>query len=439
MADNAIEAKIGANIEGFRRGTSEAKGHVDDLISHLRDFKKEAVSTGRQAKFFAAELAEIIPGADGAKNALRSLLTVGLAGGGIHSLVAGVKFLIEAFHGLTAEEDKANENFAKFIEDQKKSVDALQVSIEKMLLTMRGATRAQILEFEQTHELLERKKAKQEELRKATEDLVADQDRMNAADVEGAIGMSVLVAVSEKRVAGIRGEIKALDDLLAKKREAITPLAGADAAAADLQMRINREIVAQKVRNEEEAAVALGRLRASEFHDEDVAAKQSAEFKEALAREIAEAQMRADDETAKSAGNLAAIYREQDRAQQEAAAALAIRVAGVKKAVTEMGTHFSAAIKGMVRGTLDLGEAMKNIGLGIIDSIIDAFVKMAEAAIISAIIGKHAAARDGNRRDCRVHVRRDRGSRRASQAAIPVVGPGLATAAATRWQHSSLA
>jgi len=49
---NEIQAKIGADVSGFRRGATEARGHVDDLIGHLRDFKKEAVSTGRQAKFF---------------------------------------------------------------------------------------------------------------------------------------------------------------------------------------------------------------------------------------------------------------------------------------------------------------------------------------------------------------------------------------------------
>src|SRR2546421_7471088 len=97
MADQ-VQVVIGADTSGIRRGATEAQGHIDGLLAHLKEFKQETVATGRQAKFFAAELAEIIPGADGAKSAIRDLIAVGLAGGGIGALVEGTKFLIGAFH-----------------------------------------------------------------------------------------------------------------------------------------------------------------------------------------------------------------------------------------------------------------------------------------------------------------------------------------------------
>jgi hypothetical protein len=142
---NVVEVKINADASGFRSGSNEAKAHVDGLLSHIKEFKSEAVSSGRQARFFANELAEIVPGADGAKEAIRNLIAVGLGAGGIESMIAAAKLLVGVFHELTEEETKAHDTFVKFIDDQKRSVDALNVSVEKMLMTMRGAARAEII------------------------------------------------------------------------------------------------------------------------------------------------------------------------------------------------------------------------------------------------------------------------------------------------------
>ncbi len=219
MADsNVIEVKLRADASAFGSGAREAGAHVDSLLAHLKDFKSEAVSTGRQARFFAGELAEIIPGADGAKEALRNLITIGLGAGGIESLIGGAKLLVGAFHELTAEEDQARETFTKFLDDQKKSVDALNVSVEKMLLTMRGATRAQILEFEQTYDLLRQKKAKQDELTESQHKLEEAQTAAANADAMSAHGAALLVSVWEKEVDKIREQIAALDDLIGKKK-----------------------------------------------------------------------------------------------------------------------------------------------------------------------------------------------------------------------------
>ena len=80
MSDSEISVKIGADSSDFEAGAESAGEASDGLAGKLRDLKSEGTSAGRTARFFAADLAEIIPGADGAAGSLQKLIQIGLEG-----------------------------------------------------------------------------------------------------------------------------------------------------------------------------------------------------------------------------------------------------------------------------------------------------------------------------------------------------------------------
>jgi BarA-like signal transduction histidine kinase len=421
MADNAVQVMIGADVSNLRKGAREATDHVDGLISNLKEFKSEAVSTGRSARFFANELSEIIPGAEGAKNAMRDLIAAGLAGGGVGAMIEGVKFFVGALKDMSEEEDKAKENFKKFIDEQTKSVDALNASVEKMLMTMRGATRAQILEFEQTHDLLEQRKKKDDEVKEAEEKLTASREYANTVDAENVDIAHVAISAGEKRVAQLRNELKAIDDLIEKKKQGIEPLASADTAKAQA------DDLAQ-------TAIDAAKWRASEF----------AEWKkhyDAVTAELAKSLTEQDTLEHQNALDLAKIRAAEvndARKHYEAVTAETLKseekaLEARKRNVTIFANYIERAIassiRSMLEGTKSLGEVMVDLMRGLADAVIDGLLKMAEQAVISALIGKTAAKVEAIS-TTQGHIAEAVAGAAASQAAIPIFGPGMAAAAA---------
>lgn len=421
--DNKIELVISADASGFRRGAQEARDHVSSLLGDLKSFKSEAVSTGREARFFANELGSIIPGADGAKDAVRDLIAVGLAGGGIGAMVESVKLLATVFKEVTAEEDKAKEDFKKFIDDQTKSVDALKTSVEKMLLVMQGATRAQVLDFEQTHDLLEQKKVKTKALADATEYLAAVQKIADDATSDAA-GADIALLAAQKRVAGIQDELKAIDDLIAKKKQAIDPLATADAAQkeADDQAKLRlaegkmwsdyyqkKYDEAQKAYTDQEKAQVdhLTRLHKAEAEAEIAIQKmKDDQLKYQLQRE-----------------------KLQEKAADEQAADLKAKFADVMKVAKPFEHAFQSAFKAVIDGTKSISQALEQLGKDILIGIVDQLIKMATEAIATAI-ATALVVKTTNTSKTMGNIAVAESGAAAAMASIPFAGPELAVAAA---------
>jgi hypothetical protein len=99
-ADGLVEGlKIaGQSVEGasqaFRTHFGKAGESASGLTAVLREFKGEATQAGRVAGFYARDLAEIIPGANGASGAIKqvfgALLSGSAAGAAIELVIAGL-------------------------------------------------------------------------------------------------------------------------------------------------------------------------------------------------------------------------------------------------------------------------------------------------------------------------------------------------------------
>lgn len=212
MADaNKIEVIIGANASGFRAGAKEAAEHTEGLIASMKDFKREAVQTGRQSKFFANELAEIIPGASGAKDALRGLIALGLSGNAFEGLIVGISLVTKQFEHFAEEQHKAAEELKKFTEDSTKYIEDFETKVEDILLAASGATRAEILAHTALKPLLKEEEELTGKLAKAKAALVLASNA-TVFTGEGAFAPDVssqeaAVSAAESKLATIRANI----------------------------------------------------------------------------------------------------------------------------------------------------------------------------------------------------------------------------------------
>lgn len=78
VADAA--ALMATSLAKIGQESHNAKEHSEGFTDVLREFKSEATQNSRVAKFFANDLAAIIPGADGAAQSMRSLIAIGMGG-----------------------------------------------------------------------------------------------------------------------------------------------------------------------------------------------------------------------------------------------------------------------------------------------------------------------------------------------------------------------
>lgn len=138
MSDPEIKVKISSDASEFSAGTEEAAESTESLTGSLRELKTEGTGAGRTARYFAAELAEIIPGAEGAKSALAGLIKIGLEGftlgGAITAAAVASHYLQEAFAEVNAEEEKAQAAAKKWADDAaasvKKYIEQLKAAAE---------------------------------------------------------------------------------------------------------------------------------------------------------------------------------------------------------------------------------------------------------------------------------------------------------------------
>jgi hypothetical protein len=153
-------ALMRASLAQVGEGAEGAKKKHEGFISTLREFKSEATQNSRVARFFANDLAAIIPGADGAGTALRSLIGIGLGGATVFSAIELGVFALERMKEKS--EEAAVE--AKKLNDAYTSVkqsasDALERVVQKIhpVTEVQEVWRAQVLKVRDANQQLEDK------------------------------------------------------------------------------------------------------------------------------------------------------------------------------------------------------------------------------------------------------------------------------------------
>lgn len=435
MADqNTVQVVIGANTEGIRRGSQEAQGAVDDILAKLKEFKGEAVQTGREARFFANELASIIPGAGGAAGALKELLAVGLSGSAIGAASEAVKLLVGVFHELKEKENAAREQVQKYVDEADKSLEAVKTKVDALLLSWKNLTAAQTI---------------------AATDLQIAKDREKDADAEalkaqlalGSARTEAMKAAASSQMKGAEAEkfISALTKEAADNyTNALTKLTKAKDVVLGIQEEIKKAAAGESARDAVKDEEAF-RKRTLEEELADIAKfnadKKKQDFDAAQAAgEILQRRLELQDK-AEADAVVALNKHEEDRLQQRIQIDKRLQDQDLKEAerrkkiaidfAKPIEAAFTASIRSMIRGTADFSTAMREMLLGLVDAVIEGFVKMAGQAIIAAITGKAAAklaAVGENEGNIAVAV----SGAAASQAMIPFVGPELAAAAAAQ-------
>ena len=105
---------VKGDFQGWVGSTNSVAAATQKLESQLKSFASEQRMQGRMARFYANEILEIIPAAEGAKGALQGLIGVGvegLAGGfGFGLALEGLKAGVAIFRDLSEATKKAEED-----------------------------------------------------------------------------------------------------------------------------------------------------------------------------------------------------------------------------------------------------------------------------------------------------------------------------------------
>jgi len=450
---NVVEIKFGADVSGLRSGAKEATANIDGLIAALKELtatmqhhsssgarpaaqevdnlrdkmlgmKAEATQTGRAARFFANDIAAMVPVAGDAKGAIQDLFAIMLSGGAIGVAIGSVKLLVEGFKLLGEESRKAKEDFEKFVEDSKKQTEQLKVSVEKMLLTMQGATRAQLLAFDQTHDARERETKILKDLAAAELDLTTAKAAELGVGELGFAFSAIDAAARERQITALREQLKVIQDIIAAKKADIAPLGTADAAVAAREIALAVSVAAAE-RAAEQATVDAD-INLQRIKTEQETADKREKIELARITRVHEAE---------AAANVAIQKLNEDQLKQRIEQDKLLQAADLKQAearkqiakdfVLPIEHAFASAVRSMIVSGKDFTEAMKDMMLGLVDAVISGFLKMAGQAIITAIAGK---AIDSMKAVAEVtHNAGIAGSAAAAATAgIPFAGPFLA-------------
>lgn len=429
MAGDSVSIKFGADASGFRAGANEAKEHVDSLIDSLKDFKREQVQQARTARFFASEIAEIIPAADGAKGSIQGLINVALAGGGMAMAFEGALFILKEIKSETEAQEKV---LKQIEEDYTKAGEEGRKAYEKIRQGLLGLSPAQLQwakDVEDTHVRIGK-------IRKAIEDLR-----------EG--GGSALMKVGEafKMLTGADvGPLKTVDeaisDLLDKEAQEIRQLAdlkkARDEAQADLdEDAASRAALTKEINDNSEALkIYQMNLKADDALEKEI-------FDRTLKQLNEQKQLEQDLSKAAESARQSSLdaWKKMQHGVDEVRHAITVaeeadnrkRLEVLKQTVAQFGAAIGGVFKSLIRGSTDLGTALKDMLLGFVDAAIDALIKLGVQAVLNAIIGKKAAALEGIGSTA-AHTAGAIAGAAESQAFIPFAGPGLAIAAAAEVQ-----
>ena len=406
MADNAINVTIGADASPFRRGAQEARDHVDGLVSNLRDFKSEQVSTGRASRFFASEIASIVPGADSAKLSIQELITVGLSGGGMLAAFEGVLFVLKQLK----EASDAEEKVLKDIEiDYTKIGNEGQAAYTKIRQGLLGLSPAQIQwarDVDSTHEALDKVRKAIEDAEDGTHPLLDAFAVLNAFVGAGNSGLKTradLVSALRDREHNLIVQLEELKKVFTETDRAITASTLAQESENVRQKMIGDTAKAWGVYVDDILAGDEKILKdAEKTADEWLAIQKKSVADGAKAWGAYADQIYADDEK----------QLQQEKEKQDKELRDRVRLAKEKAraeidAAKEIGLAFGTTFAGILTGQISVAKGFADMAKMTVKAIIDAVIKIIEAYAIQAAA---AAA--------------------AANAGIPIIGFALMAAAA---------
>lgn len=210
------------------KGFKEHGEHVEKNAQFLRDFKKEQMTNGRVARWYANELATIIPGAEGATGALRGLLVMGFEGFGIGLAIHVAMEAMKLFTEHTERAQKQLEELEKIGTDMgRKVTDALR----DMAHDMDGP-------FSKVSELMYKTRVEAvNEIRKLGDEMDKETKKLNS-------GWSQLL----QTLPGVERSKDKLEQLHAKAREVLIALSEANRQSLPTRNKETAQMDAQVAR-----------------------------------------------------------------------------------------------------------------------------------------------------------------------------------------------
>jgi len=375
VEQSAQAIKLGLGSTGAA-AKSAAKEH-EGFIGTMKAFRSEQTQQARTARFYANELASIIPSAEGAKNSLSDLIGVGveaLAGGLSFGLAfEGIKLAVGYFHDLAAAEKKALDEWKTYIDAASQDTKAFTDHINDLIAAMGSVTRAEQLlagSLGGKGGLAE----KQAELDAKRNKVLALKQVVDSPGAgEGITDFSV-----------VRARRKEVNDYLAdldRQLEAVHREISARSYAADELDARDAEELASRVADERMAAETEAanwaidekkRIRAAlkAFDDEETADRNAIQ----RATNAAFLAVRAEQERKEREQLEGRVAREEEAAAK--ARAPWEELAG------SLSHTWAGLMDGMIKGSLSFGDAIK----GVFDSVLQAFLSMVEQMIAKAAI-----------------------------------------------------
>jgi len=432
---------IRSSLATLGKESTHAKEKHEGLVSTMREFKKEATQNSRVARFFANDLAAIVPGASGAAGALRSLIGIGLGGAslfsGIELGVFALEHVTERFHEMAEEQKKAKEEFAKWTAELEAGSKKVVESVAAEMMAINGASKAEMAAHKDLTPLLDERLQWKEKLATAEHALAAAEGE-TAADEFAEIARAKAIADATMARADAIAHLAQLSHAFVARAEPISHLGDAEDkeharkaeeehdlllteleksekefSAHILQMRTALARGEEKIELENAAKIeeinakyGAGTVsaHAAIAVQSQLYVKQTNDFREAEEKKITD---RIIDLEAKAAEKIRHLRHEQDQQRAEFAVKLS---ESAKKELDEeiavakgIGQAFGATFAGIADGTMNAAGAFKTLA----KAVIEAAVKSVEAYAASAAAAAYFA-----------------------EAGIPVVGPILGAAAA---------
>lgn len=468
------------------------------LLGVMKEFRKEQVQQGRMARFYAAELASVIPAGDGAKGTIQGLLGVlieGAAGGMSFALAfEAVKFGIElvgrAYNEASKAAKEAEERFKASIDSVRaataSAMDGIQKAIERASLAKpsdtlqrqaeaaeevarrHGQRMAEALadasrprEGETVRAWAKRREETAEELRllqdnadrwaaharakreeastvgsvEAIEDSRELSKKLADLQIEAAEGEQQILLRAEKEKKEIREKYGASNpSLVAKVATRIDAKAAKD--VEELQKRESDRAIDEAVR--ESQRVNEIRARWTQVGQDEISKLTERANKDLAALDENEVEARKEV--------WAGFYRElvrldketSDRRQQQQAAVLADMARKVERYTAPLTRAFDSVVDGLLQGSLDLTSILKTMFADTIKMLIGMLVEMGIQKIASSLLGA-GAAKTAAISETHGNIAVASTGAAAALAGIPIVGPALAAAAAASMEASLMA
>lgn len=229
-----LDAGMAASSRAVSQSAQNVEGRFLKLGATLKDFRREQMAQGRQARFLADEISSIIPGAEGAGGSLRGLLGIfveATAGG----LSLGLAFEAVKF-GLEAVNASAKEaaDFQKILADAHTKATA---SLNEYLDAARQQTEGDRLGAQVTRELTAEQAKRVAEINKLGRALVEERStEMQILLLESGAGdaNAYVTRELEKRQAATWKKIDAIRAEIAAERDMASVYAEEAAAARQL-------------------------------------------------------------------------------------------------------------------------------------------------------------------------------------------------------------